>query len=86
MAHHDPPRAARWLLHLLLKGDARVTILGDLDEEFTEDILPGRGRRAARRWYWVQTLRTITNRARYRVSPIDPRGPSTCPFSILADH
>jgi putative ABC transport system permease protein len=72
MARHDPPRAARRLLQMLLKGDARDTILGDLDEEFSTDILPAEGRRAARRWYWAQALHTITDRARLRITPHRP--------------
>jgi hypothetical protein len=55
----EPPRLARWLLRHLLDGAARSAIVGDLDEEFVRFVLPERGRRAARRWYWRQTLGSI---------------------------
>jgi putative ABC transport system permease protein len=55
-----PPRIARWLLRRMLDGPARSAIIGDLDEEFARFIVPSRGRRKARRWYWQQTLTSIT--------------------------
>ena len=54
-----PPPLARWLLRRVLDGAARSAILGDLDEEFTGFILPRLGARAARRWYWRQTITSI---------------------------
>ena len=51
-----PPRLARWVLRRVLDGAARSAIVGDLDEEFTQFILPRLGARAARRWYWRQTI------------------------------
>ena len=54
-----PPRLARWLLRRVLDGAARSAIVGDLDEEFTGFILPRLGARAARRWYWRQTISSI---------------------------
>jgi ABC-type antimicrobial peptide transport system permease subunit len=48
------------LLQHALKGRTRSAILGDLDEEFTQFALPERGGRAARRWYWRQTLGSLS--------------------------
>ncbi len=56
---YNPPRLARWLLQAALRGIAREALTGDLEEEFRLHILPASGRRAARRWYWGQALRTI---------------------------
>jgi putative ABC transport system permease protein len=50
---------ARWLLQLALRGEAREALLGDLEEEFRLNVLPARGLRAARRWFWRQSIRTI---------------------------
>lgn len=54
-----PPRLARWLLQRSLAGRTRSAVLGDLDEEFAAFILPRRGRRGARRWYWRQAILSI---------------------------
>ena len=54
-----PPRLARWLLRRLLAGPIRSAIVGDLDEEFSCVIVPRHGARAARRWYWRQTLLSL---------------------------
>ena len=59
-----PPRLARWLLRRTLDGPARSAIVGDLDEEFARFILPQRGLRQARRWYWRQALSSIIACAR----------------------
>jgi putative ABC transport system permease protein len=55
-----PPALARWLLLRALKGRTRSAILGDLDEEFTQFVLPQRGAGAARRWYWRQALGSLS--------------------------
>lgn len=54
-----PPRVARWLLRRALDGPVRSAIVGDLDEEFSCVIANRLGVRAARRWYWRQTLLSI---------------------------
>jgi hypothetical protein len=54
-----PPISASFLLSLLLKRSDRLTILGDLEEEFATTILPTYGRRRASIWYWFQVVRTI---------------------------
>ena len=57
---HDPaPRIPRMLLRLLLRGDAREVVLGDIEEEFTAYVLPLRGARVARRWFWRQALGSV---------------------------
>ena len=51
-----PPALARWLLRRALDGATRSAIVGDLDEEFATFKVPQLGARAARRWYWRQTI------------------------------
>ena len=56
-----PPRIAAWLLHRLLDAESAEAISGDLAEEF------GRRREAdgagtARRWYWRQTIASVSTR------------------------
>jgi hypothetical protein len=53
-----PPRLASWLLGLFLSDDLATPIAGDLFEEFSE-VSRLHSPRAARRWYWSQTLKTI---------------------------
>jgi predicted permease len=53
-----PPRLARWLLGRLLPPEAREFVIGDLDEEFARDRVPG-GRMKARAWYWSHAIRSI---------------------------
>jgi hypothetical protein len=61
-----PPRLAEWLLARYLPGESRDPMLGDLAEDFREYALPRFGRRGARRWYWKQAVRVITQNARNR--------------------
>jgi putative ABC transport system permease protein len=55
----SPPRLARWILGRALAGPARSAIVGDIEEEFACHIAPRLGVRAARRWYWRQTILSI---------------------------
>ncbi len=55
----SPPRLARWLLRWALTGPTRSAIVGDIEEEFACFMAPRRGVRAARRWYWRQTILSI---------------------------
>lgn len=55
----QPPRLARVLTSLTLRGDAREVIVGDLDQEFADAIAAGGSRRVARRLYWRQTIASI---------------------------
>lgn len=52
-----PPRLASWLLERIRPADAEP-ILGDLEEDYHERILPVRGRAAADRWYRAMVLRS----------------------------
>jgi predicted permease len=62
----DPPRAAVHLLRILLPDEEREFVFGDLEEYFRGRILPLKGPRAARRWYWHQTLCLVW--LRWRIS------------------
>ena len=53
------PRAAGRLLEFCVPGPAGAALLGDLEEEFAETILPQCGAGPARRWYWSQVLRSL---------------------------
>jgi putative ABC transport system permease protein len=55
----SPPRLARWLLGRALAGPARSAIVGDIEEEFACHVAPRLGARAARRWYWRQTVLSV---------------------------
>jgi putative ABC transport system permease protein len=54
-----PPRLAVWLLTRLVPDEIHEALLGDLEEEYRTRILPARGRRSARRWFWRQTLAAV---------------------------
>ena len=73
--HPSPPRLARALATLLIKGEAREVIVGDLDQEFVETIASGARPAAARRLYWRQTLASIAavRRGGTRYSPVTVR-------------
>jgi predicted permease len=66
----DPPRAALWLHQRTLAAEEREPIIGDLLEEFSARA--ERDPRAARRWVWVQTCRSIVPNLRRRVSTHRP--------------
>jgi hypothetical protein len=54
-----PPRLAAWLVELFTSVEQAECILGDLAEEFS-DLASRSGAVHARRWYWRQSLKTIT--------------------------
>ncbi len=58
----QPPRVAVWLLRLFTRAEQVESIEGDLLEEFSEIALNS-GAIAARRWYWLQALKTIPHLA-----------------------
>ena len=68
-----PPRPAVWLARLATPARDREFALGDLDEEFREEMT-ARGVRSARRWYWRQAWRCVRTRARPAL-PAPPRRP-----------
>ena len=64
-----PPRLARALLRALLPPAERRVIIGDLDEEFHRDVVPARGMRTARLWYWRQVLSSAPYALHLRLLP-----------------
>jgi putative ABC transport system permease protein len=81
-----PPRFARWLLCRALAGPARSAIVGDIDEEFGRFIVPERGLRKAKRWYWQQALASIAACARgAAVANREPDEPSPGTREIMSD-
>ncbi len=69
-----PSRLARLLFRLLVHGDAREFILGDIEEEFHTDHLPRLGRRAAHLRYWRNVIGSLREARRpYPVPPQNPR-------------
>lgn len=63
-----PPRLARWLVRLAA-GEDRTFVLSDLEEELARQA-GGRGDRAARRWYWRQTVTSLVPLALLRVRTV----------------
>ena len=55
-----PPRVASWLLARAIATSDGDAIAGDLYEEFTGYIVPGRGLTRARWWYRWQVARSLT--------------------------
>jgi predicted permease len=62
-----PPVLPRLLATLLLRGDARQIIIGDLDEAFTRRLAGGAPRREARRAYWREAAASVVSVQRDRV-------------------
>jgi hypothetical protein len=62
MTRHSaaPPHIAEWLVSLVASPEQTAVILGDLLEEFSA-IVSRSGYVFARRWYWGQSVRTITH-------------------------
>ena len=58
MSTPHPPRLAERSLHALLDERSRDAVLGDLHEGFTA-LSQARGVAAARRWYFVQAMRSV---------------------------
>ena len=73
----SPPRLARWILTRALAGPARSAIVGDIEEEFAGFVAPRLGARAARRWYWRQTILSIAACLRGPDAPQPARVPET---------
>lgn len=82
-----PPRLPGWILRLLLSRDDAEAILGDLEEEYREVVLPARGRRAARRWYARMVADSIVHRwRRSRSDGLRPRSPAWPSPGVLLDR
>jgi len=54
----NPPRWAKFLL-LLVPRRYREHLIGDLEEEYSQIVLPEFGPRRARLWYWWQVLASL---------------------------
>jgi putative ABC transport system permease protein len=68
-----PPRLAQWLLRQTLPLERYETVAGDLEEIFQLEQLPRLGARAARRWFWRQTLSIASTRLlRQAARPLVP--------------
>jgi hypothetical protein len=65
-----PPRVAAWLIELFTPYEQAESIPGDLLEEFS-DLASKSGAAYARRWFWRQTVPTISHlvRSRFRAAP-----------------
>ncbi len=57
-----PPLIAAWLIELVTPHEQAESIPGDLLEEFSE-LASRSGLTSARRWYWRQSVKTITHLA-----------------------
>ncbi len=60
----NAPAVARLLVRVLLPSREAEFILGDLDEEYAEEVLGRLGPGGARAWYWTMALRSIGERWR----------------------
>jgi hypothetical protein len=58
----SPPLAADYLLSLSLSRRNKSETIGDLTEEFHEEIVPAFGLKAARFWYWKKAFSAIMER------------------------
>jgi predicted permease len=70
-----PPRAAAAILQWVLPPEDAEVITGDLEETFRQTIVPRAGVRAARRWYWRQSISIVW--AHVRQPALDPAQPET---------
>jgi hypothetical protein len=59
-ANLQPPRLAAWLVDLFCPANQAESILGDLNEEFS-DRAGVSGASGACRWYWRQSTKTIAD-------------------------
>jgi hypothetical protein len=54
-----PPVVGCFLLDLLLPKKHRENLIGDIEQDFTTNILPRYGRTAASIWFWKQVIAEI---------------------------
>jgi len=69
----SPPRLAAWLLARVLPPDAQDAAVGDLDEEYRQDVLPRLGPGRARLWYWRQVMSLSRAYTVHRLRPLHVR-------------
>lgn len=81
--HPRPPRLAAWLVGLFAPGEKSESILGDLQEEFS-DLASKSGVESSRRWYWRQAAKTILHLAgaAFRVAPWSLAGAVLLGFAL----
>ena len=73
MTDRRTPVVSRWLLQLSIgSAERRENVLGDLEEEFLENIVPNRGLAQARWWYRGQALTSGANFLNQRVASANP--------------
>ncbi len=60
------PRKAEWMLYFLLPKKQRLSLPGDLHEQFFATQLAKLGTRGARAWYWKETVLAIMNAPLFR--------------------
>jgi len=79
-----PPHVAAWLVDLFAPADHAESLLGDLSEEFSDLALKS-GPSFARRWYWRQSVKTVTHLVgtAFRVSPWTTIGPVVAGYVLL---
>lgn len=53
-----PPVLAAWILSRITRGEDRLSVLSDFSEIY-EEITSNDGSFKARKWYWIQVLRSI---------------------------
>jgi len=62
-----PPRSAELIMRLALPSKTRVALLGDLQEEFEEEMVPRHGAAWAKVWYWKQAAAAVWQLVPFRV-------------------
>jgi predicted permease len=77
-----PPRLALWLHERSLHSTEKDVVIGDLLEEF--DRLSAADAGSARRWFWMQTLRSILPNLRRRFSYSNPTRDVTRAKGVLS--
>lgn len=70
-----PPRLAVWLIELFVPDEQASSVLGDLLEEFS-DVAAKSGAAYARRWFWRQTVPTVSHlvRSGFQAAPWSTAG------------
>ena len=69
----QPPRLARMLVRIALRGEMREVVLGDLDEEFARALEARTAPPTARRRYWRQAVGSILSSLTGREGPVQTR-------------
>src|SRR5687768_8849104 len=70
-----PPRLAEWILRRFLSEEDAETVSGDFEETVCARVVSGSTPRAARYWYWRQTLSIVWARLRPDSEPSDQQQP-----------